>query len=163
MGLVQEFFRGKSPARLLMIAAIMLLFVSQFFLYLNDSGGGFIPNAMNLIEYTDLVRTSFAAVGTGWELHPHAYVILVVLAFAFLRDDIIHAPLFEKAGWWVSLILVFAATLPGAYVRNAIGGSMGGIAVLIAFAAVLVHLAEKRQQKAAASPASKPAATDPPS
>ncbi len=32
MGLVQEFFRDKSPARLLMIAAIVLLFVSQFFL-----------------------------------------------------------------------------------------------------------------------------------
>ena len=163
MELVQEFFRDKSPARLLMIAAIVLLFVSQFFLYLNDRGSGFIPNAMNLNEYTQVVITDLGAVGTGWELHPHAYVILVVLAFAFLRDDIVHSPLFDKAGWWVSLILVAAATFPGAYVRNALGGSMGGIAVLIAFAAVLVHLAEKRQQKAAANLASKPAATDPPS
>lgn len=161
MELVQEFFRDKSPARLLMIAAIVLLFVSQFFLYLNDPGSGFIPNAMNLNEYTDLVRTSFAAVGTGWELHPHAYVILIVLAFAYLRDDIVASPLFSKAGWWVSLILVIAATVPGAYIRNATGGSMGGIAVLIAFAAVLVHLAEARQEKAAAK-ASGAAAGDPP-
>jgi hypothetical protein len=150
MDLVREFFRDKSPARLLMLAAILLLFVSQFFLYLNDEGSGFIPNAMNLNEYTDLIITSFAAVGTGWELHPHAYVILVVLAFAFLVDDIVNAPLFARAGWWVSLILVIAAILPGASLRDAPGASMGGIAALIAFAAVLVHLAEARQTKAAA-------------
>lgn len=154
MELVQEFFRDKTPARLLMIAALVLLFVSQFFLYLNDPGGGYIPNAMNLEEYTRVVITSFGAVGTGWELHPHAYVILILLAFAFFRDDIVNAPLFSKAGWWVSLILVIAATVPGAYIRNATGGSMGGIAVLIAFAAVLVHMAEGRQQKAAAKPPS---------
>lgn len=157
MELVQEFFRDKSPARLLMIAAIVLLFVSQFFLYLNDEGSGYIPNAMNLNEYTQVVITGFGAVGTGWELHPHAYVILIVLAFAFLRDEIVNAPLFSKAGWWVSLVLVIAATVPGAYIRNATGGSMGGIAVLIAFAAVLVHMAEARQQKAAAkTPAAPP-------
>lgn len=158
MELVQEFFRDKSPARLLMIAAIVLLFVSQFFLYLNDPGGGFIPNAMNLEEYTRVVITSFGAVGTGWELHPHAYVILIVLAFAFLRDEVVESPLFSRAGWWVSLILVIACILPGAPLRNAPGAAMGGIAALIALAAVLVHLAEARQQKAAAkTPAEPPA------
>jgi hypothetical protein len=158
MELVQEFFRDKSPARLMMIAAIVLLFVSQFFLYLNDPGGGYIPNAMNLEEYTRVVITSFGAVGTGWELHPHAYVILIVLAFAFLRDDIVESPIFSKAGWWVSLILFVVAILPGAPLRDAPGAAMGGIAALIALAAVLVHLAEARQQKAAA----KQSAGDPP-
>ena len=145
MDLVREFFRDKSPARLLMIAAILLLFISQFFLYLNDQGGGYIPNAMDLEHYTQLVITSYGAVGTGWELHPHAYLFLVILAFAFLRDDIVSIPLFSKAGWWVSLVLVVASTWPGAYLRDAIGGSMGGIAVLIALAAVILHQVETRQ------------------
>ncbi len=162
MGLVHEFFRDKSPARLLMIAAIALLFISQFFLYLNDPGGGFIPNAMNMNEYTDVVITSFAAVGTGWDLHPHAYVILIVLAFAFLRDDIVASPLFAKAGWWVSLILVIACILPGAPLRDAFGATMGCVAALIALASVLVHVAEARQQQAAAKAPGASTAGDPP-
>ena len=145
MDLVREFFRDKSPARLLMIAAILLLCISQFFLYLNDQGSGYIPNAMDLEHYTQLVITSYGAVGTGWELHPHAYLFVVVLAFAFLRDDIVSSPLFSKVGWWVSLVLVVASTWPGAYLRDAIGGSMGGIAVLIALAAVILHQVETRQ------------------
>jgi hypothetical protein len=156
MDMVREFFRDKSPARLLMIAAIVLLFVSQFFLYLNDQSSGYIPNAMDLEHYTQLVITSYGAVGTGWELHPHAYLFLVILAFAFLRDDVVDAPWFSTAGWWIGLGLVIASTWPGAYLRDAIGGSMGGIAVLMALAAVLVHQAEVRQQKAAAAKVAKP-------
>ena len=156
MGFVREFMRDKTPAQLLIIAAIVLLFISQFFLYLNDQGSGYIPNAMDLEQYTQLVITSYGAVGTGWELHPHAYLFLVILAFAFLRDDVVSSPLFSKVGWWVSLVLVIASTWPGAYLRDAIGGSMGGIAVLIALAAVLVHQAEARQQKAAEAKAAKP-------
>ena len=158
MGFVREFMRDKTPAQLLMIAAIVLLFISQFFLYLNDQGSGYIPNAMDLEHYTQLVITSYGAVGTGWELHPHAYLFLVILAFAFLRDDVVSSPLFAKVGWWVSLVLVIASTWPGAYLRDALGGSMGGIAVLIALAAVLVHQAEARQQKAAEAKAAKPSA-----
>jgi hypothetical protein len=148
--------RDKTPAQLLMIVAIVLLFVSQFFLYMNDQGSGYIPNAMNLNEYTRVVITSFGMVGTGWELHPHAYLFLVILAFAFLRDDVVSAPWFSKVGWWIALALVVASTWPGAYLRDAIGGSMGGIAVLIALAAVLVHGAEAKQQKAAEAKAAKP-------
>ena len=150
MDLVREFFRDKTPAQRLMIAAIVLLFVSQFFLYLNDEGSGFIPNAMDLEHYTQLVITSFGAVGTGWELHPHAYVIVVVLAFAFLRDDIVTSPLFSRFGWWASLVLVVAAIVPGAPLRDAIGASMGGIAFLSALGAVILHHIEARQAKAAA-------------
>ena len=102
MDLVREFLRSKSPARLTMIAAILLLFVSQFFLYLNDLGSGYIPNAMDLEHYTQVVFTGLGQVGTGWELHPHAYVILMVLAFAFLRDEIVGSSWFSGVGWWVT-------------------------------------------------------------
>ena len=151
MEFVREFFRDKTPARLLMIAAIVLLFVSQFFLYFDDAGRGYITNAMNLEEYTQLVITSYGSVGTGWELHPHAYLFLVILAFAFLRDDVVDSTLFSRVGWWISLILVVASVWPGAYLR-APGAMMGGIAVLMALAAVLLRQAEARQEKAAAKP-----------
>lgn len=148
--MLAEFFRDKTPARLLMLAAIVLLFVSQFFLYLNDSGG-YITNAMDLEHYTQLVLTG-GGVGTGWELHPHAYVILVVLGFAYLRDDIVDAAWFARFGWIATVVLVFAATVPGAYIRNAIGGSMGGIALLLAIIATVMHHMGART---AAKPASK--------
>ena len=42
MDLVREFLAGKTPARFGMIAALLLLFVSQFFFYLDDPSGGFL-------------------------------------------------------------------------------------------------------------------------
>ena len=148
MDLVREFFRSKSLAQLVMIAAILLLFVSQFFYYFDDKGTAVLGNMTNLDYYTTLDFISFDRIGTGWELHPHAYVILVLLAFAFLRDDILDHPLFQRWGWWVSLILVFAAIIPGAPMR-ATGAGMGGIAFLIAIAAVVLHRRERKAAKAA--------------
>lgn len=141
MELVKEFFRDKTPARLLMIAAIVLLLISQFFYYLDDPSTGFlsIDSDFNTTGYY-----TFGAKGTGWELHPHAYVILVILGFAFLRDDIVDHPLFVRFGWWAAVILVFAATVPGAYLR-AFGGGMGGIALLLAIGAALLHWLETKK------------------
>lgn len=139
MDLVKEFFRDKRPAHLLMLAAIVLLLVSQFFYYLDDPSTGTlsIDADFNTVGYY-----TFGAIGTGWQLHPHAYVILVLLGFAFLRDDILDHPLFRRFGWWAALVLVFAATVPGAYLR-ADGAAMGGVALLMAFAAALLHQFDK--------------------
>lgn len=142
MDLVRQFLRDKSPAQLVMIAAIVLLFVSQFFYYLDDPGTGFLSIDA---DFNTTGYYTFGAQGTGWQLHPHAYVILVVLAFAFLRDDIVDLPWFRRFGWWAALALVVAATAPGAYFR-ADGGAMGGIAVLIALSATLLHQFGKSRQ-----------------
>jgi hypothetical protein len=149
MDLVKEFFRGKTPARLLMIAAIVLLLVSQFFLYLDDPSSAFLSIGG---DYSStLYIYDFGAKGTGWDLHPHAYVILVVLAFGFLSDDIADHPLFVRFGWWAALVLVIAATVPGAYLR-AFGGSLGGISVLMAIGATLLHVVETRRPGPARTP-----------
>jgi hypothetical protein len=141
MDLIREFFRDKTRAQLLMIAALVLLLVSQFFYYLDDPGTGYlsIDADFNTIGYY-----TFGAQGTGWQLHPHAYVILVALGFAFLRDDIIDLPWFRKFGWWLAVVLVFAATIPGAYFR-ADGGAMGGIAVLMALGAAILNWAKSKR------------------
>ena len=147
MDLVREFFRDKTPARLLMITAILLLFVSQFFLYLDDDSSAYL--SIGADYSSTLYIYDFGAKGTGWDLHPHAWVILVVLGFAFLRDDIVDHRLFVRYGWWVAVALVFAATIPGAYLR-AFGGSLGGISLLMALGAAILHLLETR--RAAAKP-----------
>lgn len=137
MDLIREFLRGKPAAHLLMLAAILLLFVSQFFYYLDDPSSAFLSLGPDFSSST-LYIFDFGAKGTGWELHPHAWVILVVLAFAFLREDIYEHRLFVRFGWWAAVVLVIAATAPGAYLR-AFGGGLGGISVLMALAAATLH------------------------
>ncbi|MHB1102514.1 MAG: hypothetical protein ACYC0C_07000 [Devosia sp.] len=147
MDLLKEFFRDKSRAQLLMLAAIMLLGFSQFFEYMDEPligsmvNDSFVPNPYYSGEEQ----------GTGWQLHPHAWVILVVLAFAFLRDEIVSHPLFIRYGWWAAAALVVAASVPGAWVRT-LGGGMGGIAVLMALAAALLHLFETKKTAPAKAP-----------
>lgn len=145
MDLVKEFFRDKTPARLLMIAAILLLFVSQFFLYLDDESSAFLSVGGDFSS--TLYIYDFGAKGTGWDLHPHAWVILVALAFAFLRDDIADHRLFVRFGWWVAVALVLTATIPGAYLR-AFGGSLGCISLLMALGAAILHTLETRRAAA---------------
>ena len=48
----------------------------------------------NTDVYTGYHKTSFADLGTGRVLHPLAYLILLLIGFAFLRDDILHSPYF---------------------------------------------------------------------
>ena len=137
MELVKEFIRGKSRARLLMLAAHALCFISQFFLYESKSDLSYMslgPNFSSTV-YLDLTARDAA---TGWEMHPYAYIILLVLAFALLRDDVAEMPWFERFGYWLSAFLLFLAATPAAPFR-AKGAAMGFIAFLIALAAAILQ------------------------
>ena len=136
MDLLKEFFRDKSGARLLLIAAWVLLIVSQFFEYSNGGNGfmTFEPDFRGSTVYLDLSSKA----GTGWELHKHAYVILVVLAFVLLREDIADTKWFSRFGYWAVLLLILAATVPGAPFQCN-GAMMGFVALLIALAAALMN------------------------
>ena len=136
MGFMDDFARDKSGAQLTMLVAIALLFVSQFFLYLNDKGTGFLTFGPNFTSTTHHF-TSFDQIGTGWHFHPHAFIILPVLAIAFLNKSILANPTFQRWGWWAALALVIFATAPGAPFRNAGGAQLGGIAVLTALLAAI--------------------------
>ncbi len=133
--MLAEFFRDKTPPRLLMIAALLLMAVSQFFFYFDDPGTGFlsIDSDWNTVGHYWLGQQ-----GTGWDLHPQAYVIVVALAFALLRDDIAEHRAFRRFGYWLCVVLFFIATTPGAPLR-ATGAGMGGIALLMALAAAFWH------------------------
>jgi len=149
MDLLREFLRGKSPARLIMLAAIVLLFVSQFFLYVADPGEAMLGRMTDVTAYTSYNPFQSMHYGTGWELHPWAYVILPLLGLVFVRDDVVDIGWFSRFGWWVAVALILAATFPGRYLsESAIGGSMGGIALLLGILAAAVHVAEARADTA---------------
>ena len=133
MHLVAAFFRDKTPPRLLMIAALILLTLSQFFAYFDDPTTGFL-SIHETFDTAALYR--IAVQGTGWDLHPQAYLILAAIAFALLRDDVADHPMFRRFGFWVCLVLIFAAISPGAPIR-AVGAAMGGIAFLMGLVAAI--------------------------
>jgi hypothetical protein len=144
--MLKEFFRDKSAARLLMIAAAVLLFVSQFFNYFDDADKSYLTFTNNgslvgpLSGKSELhLDLSGKGIATGWQLHSQAYLILVVLAFALLRDDIADTKWFGRLGYWAALILILVATTPGAPFR-ATGALMGTIAILMALVAALMNL-----------------------
>ena len=142
MGVLDDFARDKSGAQLTMLVAIALLFVSQFFLYLNDAATGFLSGTSDFNAATTHTFTSFQEIATGWELHPHAFLILPVLLIAFLNKGVLAHPLFRAWGWWAAVVLVLVATVPGAYFRGATGAAMGGIAVVIALVAAIRNRVE---------------------
>lgn len=137
--MLKEFFRDKSAARLLLIAASVLLFVSQFFKYFDDAGNSFMTFGPDFSSTTVHIDVSSRGVATGWQLHPQAYLILVALAFALLRDDIADTKWFGRFGYWMALILVLVATSPGAPFR-ATGAGMGMVSFLMALAAALMNM-----------------------
>jgi hypothetical protein len=144
LDLVRGFFRDKTTPHLVMLGAILLNFVSQFFLVFNSPGSGMLTDATNTDYYTGAYWFGGSGVATGWQLHPHAYVILLVLAFVYLRDDIVDGAFFRRWGWWLTALALLACTLPGNYVQQA-GGIMGGLSVLIA---IIAAVGSRRQVSA---------------
>ena len=129
------FFRDKTAPRLLMIAALLLLTISQFFAYFEDPTTGLVALGTGFgVAGSDRLGLG----GTGWQLHPQAYLILAVMGFAFLRDDVAEHPLFLRFGYWICFALIFAAVSPGAPIRAA-GAAMGGIALLMGLVAAIWH------------------------
>ena len=140
--MLKEFFSDKSAAQLLLIAAAVLLFISQFFYYFDDASHSYLDPGSETKASTLYLDLSSRGTATGWELHKHAYVILVVLAFALLRDDIAGTPWFGRFGYWAALLLIFVATTPGAPFR-APGAAMGMVSCLMALAAALMNMVRR--------------------
>ncbi len=150
--MLKEFFRDKSSSQILAIMALGVLFLSQFFYYLDDENTGFLTIGPDFSSST--LHLNFGSIGTGWQLHPHAYLILLILAFVLLREDVVSAPWFERFGYWMVLVLFIAATTPGAPFR-ATGAGLGGIATIMALvAAVMNHRARKQKLRAASAQSS---------
>lgn len=134
-----EYFRSRTAAQRWMIAAIALCAVSQFFLYLNDESVAGLFGTTDLAHYTQMVVFDYGAIGTGWQLHPQAYLLLAVLAFLFLRDDFAQSRWFVRYGYWIGTVLIFASITPAAPFRGAFGALLGLISLIAAICAAIVH------------------------
>jgi hypothetical protein len=131
--------RGKPLPQRWMIGAIALSFVSQFLLYMNDDGVAGLYDMTNTDYYTQMVVYAFASHGTGWQLHPHAFVLLPVLAFLFLREDFVARPWFIRWGYWLGVVMLFFCATPGAPFRSALGALLGFIAIFIGILGAILH------------------------
>jgi hypothetical protein len=137
--MIRDFLRGKSRAQLWMIAAIALCAVSQFFLYVNDEAVAFLNDTVNLSFVNPMTVIDPGAIGTGWQLHPQAYVLLVVLAFLFLREDFAESRWFIRFGYWTGAALLLFSMLPAAPLRDAFGAVLGMVSLLLAVVAAVLH------------------------
>ena len=140
---IKEFLSDKPLNHLAMLVALALVTISQFFPHFDDATTGLATFGEN---YSMDVFLWFGRSGSGWFLHPQAYVILVVLAFAFLRSDIYEHRLMQKFGWWLAALLILICTIPGAPLR-AEGAGMGGIAFLTALGAAILHQVARLRTK----------------
>ena len=135
MGLGRGFFRHMPAPRILMLAAVLLLTISQFFAYFEDPAASFPAIARQ--PHSDAGAWAGLPL-TGWELHPQAYLILALLGFALWRNEIAEHAIFRRCGYWIALALIFATLSPGAPTQAA-GAGMGGIAFLMALVAAIWH------------------------
>lgn len=145
MGSIGEFFRDKPAAQRWMIAAIALCAVSQFFLYVNDDSVAVLNDTVNLSYVNPITVFDPGAIGTGWQLHPQAYVLLVVAAFLFLRDDFAGSRWFVRFGYWLGVLMLFLCAVPGAPFR-ALGALLGLVAVVLGVWAAILHRRVKSRE-----------------
>jgi hypothetical protein len=139
--MLKEFVRDKSRAQLVMIGAIVLNFITQFFLYFDDAGSGMLFNEMSFDWYTGIALWG-QDIRSGWAVHWWAPALFIILAFVYLRDDIVDSKLFDKWGWWLTLVAMFSLSV-GAWLRAPAAG-VGGISFGIAIIAVWLHYRDKK-------------------
>ncbi|KQT44541.1 hypothetical protein ASG43_14515 [Aureimonas sp. Leaf454] len=133
MGLGRGFRRDKTAPRILMLAAVLLLAISQIFVLVEGPATAY-PAMARAPQWEAGMWAGLPL--AGWELHPKAYLAIALLGCAFWRDEIAEQTQFRRFGYWVALILVFATLSPGAPTQGA-GAGLGGIAFLMAMVAAI--------------------------
>ena len=125
----------------MVLGATGVSFVSQFFTYVNDSRGGYLTHATDERYYTGIKFTGSAG-GTGWELHPQAYILLAALAIIY-NTGTHESPFWTRWGHILTVVAIFLCTTPGSIVSTT-GGMMGGVAIALAIWAAVLHRREQR-------------------
>ena len=147
MPIITDFFRDKSWAQRLMFGAIVLNALSQFFLY-SDGSTSYVLHT-DYYGYQWLVPPGGFGRATGWDLHLHAYPILLVLLICFARNDVPAIGPISRFGWWLAAILLLWACLPTALDVWGFGTMWGFVSVILALVAALMHGRDRKKQKAA--------------
>lgn len=121
--------------------AIVLSFVSQFFQYEEDTRGGMLHRATDERYYTGISFFGSAG-GTGWAMHPHAWITLAALAVVYSTGT--HAGRFwSRWGYWLTAAGILASTVPGRIAGGA-GALLGAVAFGIAIWAAIRNRREQQ-------------------
>ncbi len=129
----------------LALAAIGISFVSQFFQYEEDTRGGYLGYATNENVYTQLTLTGSAG-GTGWEMHPYAWIILAALAIVYSTNTH-ESPFWSRWGYWLTAAGILASTVPGR-----IAGGFGAVLGVIALGVAVWAAFRNRHERQAPPP-----------
>ncbi len=115
-----------------MIRAIALIFVSQFFPYVEGSTY-YYPGVGG--HY----RASVPA-KSGWSLHPFAPYVLPLLAAIYLTD-LRDSDLWQRFGYWLTILLALLCVLPSGEGVGTLFGWIGMI--MLGVGAILQHRARR--------------------
>ena len=135
------------PSHKLMLVSLVVFTLSQFLAWGDGSATATGLTAGGVLDFTGGGYLN----GTGWELHPQAWVILLVLFGLYLGDPDENVPFFRTIGWWLTPVLLLTQSQGGA----TIGAYLGLLALVGSVVAAILHLLEQRaaKKRAAASPA----------
>jgi hypothetical protein len=126
-----NFWNGLTWPLRVMVLALIVMAASQFFFYSTQ------PSPFSFGVSADPFGAA-AAGGTGWQLHPQAYILLPLLAFALLQEELRVSRMFQRWGWWGSAIVLALCAFPGEWLSQP-GAALGAAAVGVAIIATLLH------------------------
>lgn len=127
-----------------MTVTLVLLFASQFLQYFDDTSHAFMTWDSDF--NTELTLWFGRPTGTGWELHPQAYVIIAALVLIYL-NDFSETRFWTNWGWWLTVALVFACVTPASIRTD--GGKLGLICLGLALLAAILNFVQNRARPAA--------------
>ncbi|HWA97997.1 MAG TPA: hypothetical protein VG713_05870 [Pirellulales bacterium] len=131
-------------ARRIMVVAIGLLFVSQFFTYHEYSGTGTLSVDADWNTY-GTYWPDLEPVGTGWQIHPQAWIVIPALAIVYFTAFC------ERAWWrrWGYLASVFLVMICLAHGQQWVTGTRLGLG---AWALSIWSAVQNRNERKAAEP-----------
>lgn len=140
--LKRRYWTEASWALRLMLLGLVAFALILFLPFRVTAGTGSLYIAGNY----DTVGTYFITPGgSGWDLHPWAYVLLVG-AFMFYLSDFHRGAFWTKFGWWLTPVLLFTCMWNG---DNALLPPWLAVGALCVMAlAALLNLLDQRKLKA---------------
>lgn len=122
----------------LMLGAIVLMALSQFLPYSTAFSSAIFDGTATTHAVNEGVT------GRGWEIHPHAIPVYVLLLGYFL-SPLAHDKGFGRFGWWVAAIALFVTMMPGSPTP---GVWVGLVAVGLAVVAAILNGRDVAKQAA---------------
>lgn len=120
----------------LMLVCLVVFTLSQFLPWGDGSATPMFVTSGGVLNFTGGGYLN----GTGWELHPQVWLIMLVLFALYLGDPDENIPLFRTLGWWLTPVLLLTQSAGGA----TIGAYLGLAALAGTVVAAVMHLFEQR-------------------